>query len=358
MVGNFLAGTQRGHSQIFQQRGQHRAGQHAKIIVLQYPKAVRRGLGHLFEPLVDANRPLWGRETPVDVVRVARVGGRLVGRTHVAARRILDRRILHHRDPAAPVVGGIASVEQEFALLFPFQRKLAVDGDGDVLAVIGKDEVLRRADEVRQRLAVIVVVAGDVEFVKSAEAVAWLVAYPLRGQRRTCVAFFPLVVHNGSVVGVNHIFVHGIASTLHRDHFQPLAGFAPGVIVPVFGVGRVAEFYFVQIQNVRVHVGNAPGHVLVEANHHTRNTRQRNAVHIHIGRVQLHLVPDGGQRQFQMRVVGQYRVARGRLRRADRPVVAAQALHIGFGQGYSGHHIVFRFRRIRRCISGRSTRNR
>ena len=119
--------------------------------------------------------------------------------------------------------------------------------------------------------------------------------------------------------------------------------------MPVLLATRILVTNSVPVHYIRTHIGHAPRHAFVEAADYVRRTGQCGSAHIHIRPGQLDLVPDGGQRQIQVRVVGENRVAGCRFCAAHRPVVAADvALEFGFrrlepgrkgGLAFPGHTI-------------------
>jgi len=138
-----------------------------------------------------------------------------------------------------------------------------------------------------------------------------------------------LVVHHRAVVGVEH-GVEPVGPPAHLDALHHAAHGFPPAGVPVRAAGAVLKFQLIKIEHVGCHVGYAPSHVFVEADDDQRRARNGDAVHVHARGVQLNLVPNAGQVQLQVRVVGQQGIARGRLGAAHREVVGAQ---FGVGLG-------------------------
>src|SRR6185312_4437662 len=79
----------------------------------------------------------------------------------------------------------------------------------------------------------------------------------------------------------------------------------------------------IEVHDVRSCVRECPRYVAVESNHDCRRTGNRNSVNVELSRhYEMHFVPDAWERQLQMRVTGQQRVAVLRARWRYRPVVA------------------------------------
>ncbi len=133
------------------------------------------------------------------------------------------------------------------------------------------------------------------------------------------------------MTGYQHLFDGRLRSAPHAyllPHHLPLL---PASLELVAGaVGRVQPL---DEQVVLVNHGrrDAPGDALVVTDDDGRHPRQADARRPQAGRLQVGLVPDAGDAQGQVGVVGQQRPAGGRLGAVHDPVVAGAAP--GHGQG-------------------------
>ena len=75
----------------------------------------------------------------------------------------------------------------------------------------------------------------------------------------------------------------------------------------------------VKILHVELKIGHAPRDPVVVADDYRRDTRQRDAGYVQPRRTQMNHVPGGRNSEFEMRIVGQNRLARWRTARPKRP---------------------------------------
>ena len=103
-------------------------------------------------------------------------------------------------------------------------------------------------------------------------------------------------------------------------------GFQPFPIHTIF-VGRGGiEFLDVEVLNIRAVVGKSPGDTVVVADHDQRSAGHSESLDIPARTSEMHFVPDGGNRQLQVRIVSEKRSAGGRVISADDPIVAPEAV--------------------------------
>ena len=100
----------------------------------------------------------------------------------------------------------------------------------------------------------------------------------------------------------------------------------PRALHAVFVGRRGIECLEVKILHIRLIVGEAPGDALVVADNDHRRPRQREAFHVPTRGREVNFVPDGGDHELEMRVVGQQGLAGRGMRAAYHPVVAAEPL--------------------------------
>src|SRR5439155_24920150 len=84
------------------------------------------------------------------------------------------------------------------------------------------------------------------------------------------------------------------------------------------------ECLYIKVLDVGTVVGETPGDAVIVADDDKRTAGQSKSFDIPAGRCEMRLVPYGRNREFEMRVVGEKRFARGGVRAADNPVVAAE----------------------------------
>jgi hypothetical protein len=112
-------------------------------------------------------------------------------------------------------------------------------------------------------------------------------------------------------------------AAVHLD--APLEGAPRAVQAVARGPRRVVDLLGVEVDHVGAGVRERPGDVAVEADHDAREPGDRHAVHVELaGHDEVRLVPDARQRELEVRVAGEERVAGGRAGRRHRPVVARQ----------------------------------
>ena len=122
-----------------------------------------------------------------------------------------------------------------------------------------------------------------------------------------------IFVHDRTEAGVAHRIVDR-AGALHLDRFRAeLHRFFFSVEV-IGCTGFVGPFESVPVEHVLPDIGKPPGYLFVEADHQGRHPGQTNAVGVELGGMQLDLVPDRRQGEFEMRVVTQDRRSVGRFR--------------------------------------------
>lgn len=94
----------------------------------------------------------------------------------------------------------------------------------------------------------------------------------------------------------------------------------------------------VDVGNVQVRGGGAPGDVFVAAQEDPRETGEGGARHVEVAGVQVHQVPDGRQAQVEVRVVRQQRLSVGRARGRHDPAVRSDAglFRVAMRQGFGG----------------------
>ena len=96
------------------------------------------------------------------------------------------------------------------------------------------------------------------------------------------------------------------------------------------------DAFKVEVLHIGARVGETPGQMIGLPNDHRRESRHRGTRHLQAGCIQPHQVPQCGRRKFQMRVVGQQRLAAFGVLAGNHPVVGADALDARFGRGQQG----------------------
>src|SRR5256885_10728567 len=84
------------------------------------------------------------------------------------------------------------------------------------------------------------------------------------------------------------------------------------------------ECLYIKVLDVGAVVGETPGDAVIVADDDEGTAGQSKSFDIPAGRCEMRLVPDRRNREFEMRVVGEKRFARGGVRAAYDPVVAAE----------------------------------
>src|SRR3546814_969797 len=90
-------------------------------------------------------------------------------------------RIVCVGNPALPVIGRMASIKQEFSLIFSLEGEFAVHPHGDIARGADEGEVLRRSHVVAKRRYIVIIVAGPVQFIKGQYFVPAFVRNPFGG---------------------------------------------------------------------------------------------------------------------------------------------------------------------------------
>src|SRR6185436_9334734 len=80
------------------------------------------------------------------------------------------------------------------------------------------------------------------------------------------------------------------------------------------------------VLNVRAVIGKAPGDAIIVADHDQGSARQSESLDVPARPGEMHFVPDGRDRQLQVRVVSKKRFASGGVISADDPIVASEAV--------------------------------
>ena len=83
--------------------------------------------------------------------------------------------------------------------------------------------------------------------------------------------------------------------------------------------GLRIDLLAIQILHVELKIGHAPRDAIVVPDDHRRHARQRHAGHVQARRAQMHHVPGGGNREIEMRIVRQNRLAGRRCARPKPP---------------------------------------
>src|SRR5690606_27246156 len=68
----------------------------------------------------------------------------------------------------------------------------------------------------------------------------------------------------------------------------------------------ILPFDFICIQDINGSIGQAPRHPVIEADYNGGHTWYRNAMGVEIGAVNLEFIPNIGEGQSEMWIVGQY----------------------------------------------------
>src|SRR5882724_3047055 len=102
-----------------------------------------------------------------------------------------------------------------------------------------------------------------------------------------------------------------------------MLGRSPVVVPPVFLLRRVLELDGIIITDIPARIGDAPCAAVVESDDDIGRSGERDSVSIEFGRLDLHLVPDGGQVRPEVRIVAKNGTAAQGLLPADSPVIAA-----------------------------------
>ena len=89
----------------------------------------------------------------------------------------------------------------------------------------------------------------------------------------------------------------------------------------LFRVVRIHLFHK-EVRGVDHEIGESPGYVAIVTDDDEGQTGNRDADHIQLTGVHVHLIPDRGLTMAKMRIVGQNGVARGAMGRCDDPAVA------------------------------------
>ena len=210
-------------------------------------------------------------------------------------------------------------------------RRVVADVAGDV----GVDEVLRRDDEIAERLGelgsscaprssqergqrgVVGVERGPAECQRLERRCACLA-----GMRRRRVVRVDRVGHQRTVARDADVEADGrVALDAIVSGMTVIGSCSPrnSASVPA-GSSRSR----IQILDVGRHVGGAPGDEPIAAERDRRRAGQRRADHIEVAGRDVREIPGRGQPRAEMRIVGEQRLAAGRQRAVDDPVVRAE----------------------------------
>ncbi|MNL27903.1 hypothetical protein D3C87_1495250 [compost metagenome] len=85
------------------------------------------------------------------------------------------------------------------------------------------------------------------------------------------------------VMGVDNLLTVRSQLTFDVDNFLALMRRFPLIIMPVEISVFIFKFDFIQIENIRIHIGNTPCDTLVETDDYTWNAGQRHTVHVDVG---------------------------------------------------------------------------
>ena len=108
------------------------------------------------------------------------------------------------------------------------------------------------------------------------------------------------------------------------DHFVKRLRFFPSAVYAVFVRNSGIESLDVQILNVGAVVGESPGDAVIVTDDHERCSGKRKACNIPSRGGEMNLVPDRGNAQLEVCIVGEQRFSGGGVRAADNPIVASQ----------------------------------
>ncbi len=233
---------------------------------------------------------------------------------------------------------------------------LAADRDAagglvaDVALGVGVDQVLRGDLEVGRGLAERREVGRPVEREEAVHGLARVQRGPAQRHRVALGAVRGRVLHGRLLADLDELVVAvgddravvGLAdgdltAALARDLDGLLAG-DEGQLLAVVEVGVGGDLLQVEVGDVRAEVGHAPGDVLVVADDDARHAGEGVAGHVEgalragLVAVQAHLVPERGHLRREVRVVGQQRLAGGRVLAGDDPRVGADAVAVGAQQ--------------------------
>ncbi|MCY1288712.1 hypothetical protein D9M70_377670 [compost metagenome] len=273
-----------------------------------------------------------------DEVRVVRRHDALVRGHDHALRRVVALRQRLERDKAGPVIAGIPARRGRQALqvvVGAAQRHPARREEADIAVDIGVDDVLLRRVEVAQRGGE----AGPVA--RLVHPHAGLEGAVVRTQRgpleRDHVLRAKRPGRGGQWLG--HVrdhrpvaraadFQRHVGRALDADGLGAGLEAGPAVRGLVLGLAAGPQPFDKQVLHVRRGIGQTPCDAVVVPEHHHRNAGQRGAGHVESRGGHAGEIPQRRRLQTQVRVVGQHRLARLRMRTGDHPVVRAHALDI------------------------------
>ncbi len=117
-----------------------------------------------------------------------------------------------------------------------------------------------------------------------------------------------------------HIEQHILAEA-HVDMFPIMLRLAPSVARPVLALG--IRLFHVDVLNISVERGKAPGNVFVVPFDDERNARSRYPRHVEASGLQVFFMPDVGDGMLQMHVVREHCLSAGGAGAAHCPFIGA-----------------------------------
>ena len=197
----------------------------------------------------------------------------------------------------------------------------------DVPLVVGIDYVQRRLPPPAQGVAEILPVVGRIQFLEPQPARRRVVQRPFQSQH--AMFMWQERSNHRTVLRSFEIerYVHAAA---HADMLADMFGLAPSVVRPILALG--VRLFHVDVLNISIEAGEAPGDVCIVPGDDQRNSRRGDAGNVEAARVQILFVPDVRDAVVKMHVVGEQRLAAGGARAADNPLIRAWPAERTVGQ--------------------------
>ena len=199
-------------------------------------------------------------------------------------------------------------------MLFIFKRVFSLRSNTNIILITGKNQVECWCFKKFHKGLIFVIVFTTIAFIKCQNRVSYHRSRPCDGMAIRYIfinLLLTFIIHHSPMMGIKNGIFYRFWQSFYLKFFNFLGGCFPSTVVPIFFLGFVFEFNLIHIKNIRPDICNTPSHVFVETNSDTWPAWYTNAIDIDRRRTQLHLIPDGRQRQAQVRVIGQNRKSCG-----------------------------------------------